>query len=482
MTAIPPPLPRGGRLRDLVPGPEDLQALHRLALPVVVVQVGISLMGVVDTIMVGRVSAVDLAAAALGNLYFFAVSVFGMGVLMALDPLIAQAVGAEDEISIARGVQRGIVLALGLTVAGSFLLLPAAPVLAMARQPGEVVPVAAGYALATIPGIFPFYLFVVFRQTLQSMGRMRPIVLTIVAANLANVAFNWVLIYGNLGFPALGAVGSGWASSLSRWVMAGLLLAMAWPLLSPYLRTLRRESLALLPLARMLRLGAPVGVQLQLEFGAFGMIGLVMGWMGTVALAGHQVALNLASFTFMVPLGISQAAAVLVGRGVGAGEPDRSRRAAGAGLLLGGGFMALTALAFVLAPGFWARVFTTEPEVIAVAVMLLPIAGLFQVVDGLQVVSAGILRGVGDTRGPMVLNLVGFWFLGIPVSLLLGFRMGLGPAGLWWGLALGLGVVAALLLLRVRSRMGRELARVMIDEGVDRVPRGRARPRATPTG
>jgi len=217
-------------------------------------------------------------------------------------------------------------------------------------------------------------------------------------------------------------------------------------------------------LARMVRLGAPIGVQFFLEFGAFGAIGILMGWMGAVAMAGHQVAINLASLTFMVPLGISQASAVLVGQGVGRGDPDGARRAAGAGLLLGVGFMVVTAVLFLSLPEFFALIYTDDTKVVALAALLIPLAGVFQVFDGLQVVSSGVLRGVGDTRSPMIVNLLGFWCLGMPVSLWMGFRTPAGPRGLWWGLVVGLAAVALILLYRIRTQLGGDLKRIVIDE------------------
>lgn len=454
----------GSGLRTLIPGREEIESLVRLAFPVATVQVGMMAMGVVDTLMVGRVSAVDLAAVALGHIYFFSVTVFGIGVLMALDPLVSQGFASGDRRAVKLAVQRGLLLSVGLALFVAVVLFPGEPLLSLLSQPEEVVPVAAGYARASIPGVFPFFAFVVLRQSLQAMGRVSPIVWTIVAANLANLFFNWIFIFGNLGVPAMGAVGSGWASSLARWLMAVGLLAAAWPLLRPYLSSLEVAALRTGPMARMLKLGLPIGIQFELEFGAFAVVAIFMGWLGTVAMAGHQVAINLASLTFMVPLGISQASAVLVGQAVGRDSPPEARRAGGAGLLLGAGFMTLTGVLFLAAPGVLAGLYSSEPEVVTLAAVLIPIAGVFQVFDGLQVVATGVLRGVGDTRAPMLASVLGFWVVGVPVSVLFGFVWDGGPVGLWWGLVAGLAAVAAFLLLRVRWRFGGDLTRIVLEE------------------
>jgi MATE family multidrug resistance protein len=435
----------------------------RLAVPVVIVQVGMMAMGVVDTIMVGHVSAKALAAVALGNLYFFGLAVFAMGTIMVLDPVVAQAVGARDQPAVARGVQRGVLLATLLTIPVASLLVWAAPVFALARQPAEVIPLAAAYSRVTAPGVLPFLLFIVFRQSLQSMGQTAPIVASIVGANLANGALNWVLIYGHLGFPAMGVVGSAWATTISR----SLLLAGLWlgarRQLGSLLWPLRGEIWEVRPLLRMLRLGVPIGAQHALEFGAFGLVALMMGWMGTLEMAGHQIAINLAALTFMVPLGVGDAASVLVGQAVGRGDAEGTRGSARAALACGVGFMSLTAAAFLALPEPLARLYTGDLAVVGVAATLIPIAGVFQVFDGLQVVAAGILRGLGDTRAPMLICLLGYWVIAIPVSVYLGFVSSLGPTGLWWGLVLGLAVVGILLLWRVWARLARSQQRVMID-------------------
>jgi MATE family multidrug resistance protein len=441
-----------------------MRELLALAGPIIVVQVGLMAMGVADTIMVGHVSATALSAVALGNVYFFAIAVFGMGMLMGLDPIVAQAVGAGDRPPIARAVQRGFLIAIALSVVASLLLLPAEPLLRMLGQPPDVVPLAAAYALVSIPGTLPFFAFIVVRQTLQAMGHLRPIVLSIVAANVANLALNWTLIFGHLGFPELGVVGAAWATSLSRLVMVLLLIASGWRELRPLVVPLRRDTWSPKPLLRMLTLGTPIGVQHQLEYGAFGVVALMMGWMGSAQMAGHQVAINLASLTFMVPLGVSAAAAVLVGRAVGRADPFVMRSAAAASLAAGAGFMTIFASVLLFAPGALARIYSSDPAVVAIASVLIPLAGVFQVFDGLQVVATGVLRGLGDTRAPMVVSVLGFWFIGMPVSLYLGFRTPAGPSGLWWGLVAGLAAVATFLLLRVRSRLGRAIDRVVIDD------------------
>ncbi|HUF30669.1 MAG TPA: MATE family efflux transporter [Gemmatimonadaceae bacterium] len=442
----------------------EARALATLAVPVVVVQVGMMMMGVVDTMMIGRVSATALAAVALGHLYFFIIASFGMGTLMALDPIVSQAVGAKDDLAITRGLQRGLVLALGLTIPMSIVLWLAEPALTLLRQPPTVIPIAAGYVRASILGMLPFLAFTVLRQSLQAMKRMAPIVWTIVLANLANVLLNWMLVYGRLGAPELGAVGTGWASSISRLLMAVILLAFAWRSLRPHIAPLRRDALHTAPLTRMLRVGTPIGAQFMLEGGIFGLVAILMGVLGPIQVAAHHVALNMAALTFMVPLGISAAASVLVGHAVGRVDPEDARGASRAAIVLGGGFMASMAVVMLTMPELLARAYTTDTAVIALAAALIPIAGVFQIFDGLQVVSIGILRGVGDTRTPLIVNLLGFWLIGLPVSLFLAFRMGYGPVGLWWGLVVGLAAVAIALLARVRARLGQEMRRLVIDD------------------
>jgi MATE family multidrug resistance protein len=457
-----PPAPRPAVFPR--PSRADFARLVRLAVPVVTVQVGLMAMGVVDVIMVGHYSAADLAATALGNIFVYGIAGFSMGALMALDPLVSQAVGAGDQPAVARTVQRGMVIAALLSLPTMALLLVIGPLLPWLGQPAEIVPLATAYLSISAPGVPAFLAFVVLRQSLQAMGRLRPVVWTIVIANLINVGLTWVLVFGKFGVPTHGSFGAGLATLIARFLLALMLLALSWKVFRPLFVPRRRQAFALQPLLRTMRIGLPIGGQIVLETGAFAIIALLMGRLGTVPMAAHQVAINIASLAFMVPLGVSSAVSVLVGHGVGAGDAARSRRAASAGLVTGAGFMLVSAALFIGAPGLLARVYSSDLAVVAMAAALIPIAGVFQVFDGLQVVAIGILRGVGDTRAPMVINVLGFWLLGFPASLGLGFGLGLGPEGLWWGLVVGLAVVALLLLARVRARMGRELKRLVVDE------------------
>lgn len=446
--------------RTWIPNRADLRGLLGLALPIVAVQVGMHAMGVVDALMVGRVSAAALGAVALGNLYSMAITILAQGILHAVDPVVAQGVGAGDRPAVARGIQRGMVLALLLAVPASVLHLFGGPFLRFARQPAEIVPLADSYVEMLIPGVTAGLVFSVGRQSLQAMGHLRPIVAAMLVANLANALLNWVLIFGNLGAPALGVTGSGIATSASRWLMLAVLAISARQDYLPHLRPWRRDATEPASLWRLFRLGLPIGLQWELELGAFGLAALLAGVFGTVQVAGHEIAINLAALTYMVPLGVSAAAAVVVGQAVGRQDIPGARRLAVAAVGAGAAFMSLMALLLLTLPEFFARLYTHDREVIAVAARLIPLAGIFQVFDGTQVTAIGALRGAGDTRTPFLVNLMGYWLIGIPVSLFLGFRMGLETVGVWWGLVAGLAVVAVILVLRLRRTFAAEIGRL----------------------
>ena len=436
----------------------------RLAWPVVLAQVGIMLMGVVDTAMVGRVGTSAVAAVALGHIYWVNVTIFGMGILLVLDPVVSQATGARDHEGVSRGVQRGVLMALALSVPTALLLIPGELFFGFLRQPADVTPIAATFSRISIIGVVPFYLFFALRQSLQAMAQVRPVVIAIVVSNFVNFALDYALIYGHFGLPALGTQGSAIATALSRWLMFGLLVYFGWKQLHGALVPWRPESFRVGPMVRMLRLGMPVGLQNWLEIAVFSGGAVALGWFGSVPLAAHEIAINLAALTFMFPMGVSAAAAAMVGRAIGREDLSGARRDAVAALAVGMGFMAIAAIAFLTIPRALALIFVRDPATVATAASLIFIGGLFQIFDGMQAVATGVLRGTGDTRVPMLLHLAGFWGIGIPLSLGLAFRLGFGPQGVWWGYVGALAAVAAMQLLRVRWRLGQDIQRLQIDE------------------
>ena len=412
-------------------------------------------MGTVDTVMVGRLGAGPLAAVAVGNGLSLTVIVLGMGILLGLDPIVAQAFGAGRERDCGRAMRHGLVLALLIALPMMLMLSQARWVLAATGQPDAVVEGGSAYVLATIPGVIPFLVFTVFRQFLQGIGHVRPAMWIILGANAINFVANWMLIYGNAGAPALGAAGAAWATTLSRTAMA---LAIAVYVFAQ--RDLRRFAVMAPrgPLDRALvvriaRVGGPVGMQLAMELGVFAASSLLMGRLGTLALAGHQIALNVCSVTFMVPLGLSATAAVRVGHALGRGDVQAARRAAHACWALGLGFMTLSAICV----GAWradlARLYTQDVDVVAMGAALLMIGAAFQIPDGGQTIGIGALRGAADTRGPMWITIVGYWCVALPLSWLLAFEVGLGPRGVWWGLTAGLSFVAIALATRFHRRV-----------------------------
>lgn len=437
----------------------EIRAVVRLAAPVVSVQVGLMLMGVVDSMMLGRLSGTALAASALGNSLLFGMIMFPMGILMALDPLIAQAFGAEDHHRVGVRFQQGVVVAVVLAIPLSLLMWDTEWLMRFFKQAPEIIDPAAAYTRWVVPGNLPFLLFVALRQTLQAMSLVRPAFIAIVAGNVMNVLANYCLIFGNWGFPALGVVGSAWATSVSRWMM---LIVLVWS----GRRFLKRYWLRLSKVwtwngyRKIFGIGVPIGWQMSLELWLFVAVALLIGNLGSRELAAHQIALNLASLAFMVPLGISGAAATRVGNAIGRGEVAAARRSAFVCLAFGATVMSFSGLVFFFAPELLSRLYTNEVDIIALAVQLIPIAALFQVFDGLQVVGAGVLRGTADTRFAAIIALIGYWFLGLPLGVFLAFRQGLGPQGLWLGLSAGLASVAVLFIWRIRHRFKGEILAV----------------------
>jgi MATE family multidrug resistance protein len=428
-----------------------------LAVPVVLSELGWMAQGIVDTIMVGRLGPAAIGAVALGNAIYYTPALFGIGILLGLDTLVAQAYGRKDHDECHRWLAQGVYLACIATPPLMLLIFLASFGFAPFGITPEVAAPAAAYLRILNWGTLPLLLYAGTRRYLQGVGDVRVITLTYVAANLINWFGNWVLIYGKLGFPALGVNGSAISTLIARIFMAAAMLGFAWRYERkrghPLFRHWAGPSLA--RIRELARLGVPAAGQIVLEVGAWNLATLSAGWLTPVALATHQIALNYASLTYMVPLGISAAAAVSVGHAVGAGDGARARRAGWLALGLGTSFMLMAAVVFLVAPGPLIALYTRDPQVMAVGPSLLGLAAAFQICDGIQTVSTGALRGLGETRVPMLANLVGYWVLGLPLGLGLCFLLHWGIYGLWIGLLVALFIIAATLLARWRRDAAR---------------------------
>jgi MATE family multidrug resistance protein len=428
----------------------ELRALVTLAVPVVLSELGWMVQGVVDTIMVGRLGPAAIGAVALGNAVCYTPALFGIGLLLGLDTLVAQAYGRKDYDGCHRWLAQGIYLAMLVTPLVMASVWLASFGYARFGIAAEVAVPAASYLRILNWGTLPLLIYGASRRYLQGVGQVRVVTVTFVGANLLNWLGNWVLIYGKWGAPRMGVDGSALSTVLARLFMALALVGFAWRYERqrghPLFRHWAGPSLAMLK--QLGRLGAPAAGQIVLEVGAWNLATLAAGWLTPVDLATHQIALNYAALTYMVPLGISAAAAVSVGHAVGAGDPARARRAGWLALGLGTSFMLLAAVVFLVAPRPLIALYTTDPRVMAVGPGLLLLAAAFQIFDGIQTVSTGALRGLGETRAPMLANLVGYWVLGLPLGLTLCFALKWGIYGLWIGLTLALVVIATSLLLR----------------------------------
>ncbi|MGD0912785.1 MAG: MATE family efflux transporter [Terracidiphilus sp.] len=428
----------------------ELRTLVALAIPVVLSELGWTAMGMVDTIMVGRLGPAAIGAVALGNVVCYTPSLFGIGLLLGLDTVVAQAYGRRDHDECHRWLAQGVYLAFAATPFIMLLLVAAGIGFTHIGITAEVAAPASQYLRLLLWGTLPLLLYSGTRRYLQAVGQVRVVTATYLFANLINWFGNWVLIYGKLGFPALGVRGSAISTVVSRTFMAVALLAFAWRYERrrghPLFRHWAGPQLA--RLKELARLGLPAGGQILMEVGAFGLATIGIGYITPVALATHQIVLNYASMTFMVPLGISSAAAVSVGHAIGAGDPAHARRAGWLSMALGAGFMILAAIAFLAIPVPLVEVYTHDPRVLAVGPTLFAIAAAFQIFDGIQTVSTGALRGLGETRVPMVANFVGYWVLGLPLGFFLCFVLHRGIYGMWIGLTLALIVIAVALIVR----------------------------------
>ena len=435
----------------------------RLAVPLVVAELGWMAMGIADTMFVGRISAEAIGAVGLGTAIFYGVGIFASGLLLGLDTLVARSFGAGDRKDCRHSLISALWLSLLLIPTVMAVVLGFLPLLERLGIDASVLRETRPYLRTLTWSAPPLLLYFGLRRYLQATGRVRPVMVALILANLVNLAGNWVLVFGNLGAPRMGAEGSAWATFLSRLFLALMLTAVivradheffhdAW---SPDWQRIRK----------LLSLGLPAAGQIGLEVGVFGTVTVLVGKTTAAALAGHQIALTTVSTTFMVPLGISSAGAVRVGHALGRGDPHGAVRAGWMALALGAGVMGTSAVVLLTVPGWVARLFTPVPEILAMGTVLLRIAAFFQLFDGLQVVATGALRGLGDTRTPMLCHLAGYWMIGLPIGSALCFSSGWGAGGLWTGLTVGL-ILIGIFLTWFWSRNARLLAHGMEKESL----------------
>ena len=427
----------------------ELRAMLSLAWPVILAEIGWVLMGVVDTIFVGPLGPAVIGGVGIGSTLFFAVMVFGSGLFFALDMFVAQSFGAGRITECHRWLFAALELAVVLSVAlvgvgyAGVMLLPYSGI-----HP-DVLVVLQPYLAALLWSAPPLFLFTVFRRYMQAMNIVRPILVGVVVMNLVNAFGNWVFVYGHLGVPAMGAVGSAYATVGARIALAIFL----------WIVILRRErqrpsgfhdapvTFDVARMWRLIRLGTPAALQLALEVGVFAAAAALAGRISPVALAANQVVLTVASFFFMVPFGLSSAAAVRVGQAAGRDDPDGLRRAGWCALGLATACAIVFAALFLSIPQVFLGLFTADPTVLAVGGSVMLVCALFQPFDGFQTVATGALRGLGDTRTPMLFNLAGHWLVGLPVGYALCFWLNWGVVGLWTGLSLSLTLIGVALVV-----------------------------------
>ncbi|HSL24237.1 MAG TPA: MATE family efflux transporter [Vicinamibacterales bacterium] len=446
----------------------ELAPMARLAAPVVLAELGWMFMGVVDTFMVGPLGPEAIGAVGVGSSVFMALAVFGIGSLLGLDTLVAQAFGAARLDECHRWLVHGVALALVLSVPLTAACFGAETLLEDWGLNPQVLPLTREYLLVVLWSSLPLLLYAAFRRYLQALTIVRPVMIALISANVVNALANYVLIFGKLGVPAMGISGAALATVISRIYMAVFLL-ITIIVVERKSKTGLFDTPLRLEIARgrrLLALGLPAAMQAVLEVGVFAAATALAGRLPPAAVAAHQIALNMAAVSFMVPFGIASAAAVRVGHAVGRRDPAGTARSGWTAVLMGVSFMAIAAATFVLLPRLLIGAFTQDAAVLGIGVTLLRVAAVFQLFDGLQGVTTGVLRGVGDTRAPMLWNFAGHWLFGLPLGYVLAFRRGWGAVGLWVGLSAGL-IVVGVVLIVVWMRHVKELTHLARAAGAD---------------
>ncbi len=429
---------------------ESIKQTFQLAYPVIIGQLGLIMMGVVDSLMVGELGAVPLAAASLANSLFFLTIIIGIGVSNVVTPLVAISVGAK------KWEQCGIYFRQSLLVnfsVGTFLMIViyfVADIIKYFHQPPEVIVYASSYMKILSYSVLPLMLFQTYKQFIEGLSSTKPAMVVTLLANIVNIFGNWVFIFGKLGMPELGLDGAGLSTLFCRIFMgiAMMYYVMKSVKFKDYNVNFHFKNINLPIIKKILKLGLPSGFQYFFEIGAFSFAIIMIGWLGAKQLAAHQIAINLASISYMAVLGVSSAGGIRVGNAVGRQNTSEIRRAGFVALFSGSFIMIASGIIFITMRNILPELYINDNEVIKIASSLLIIAALFQLSDGTQAVGLGILRGLTDVKIPTFITFISYWLIGLPIGYLLGFNFGYGVQGIWIGLLLGLTSSAILLTYR----------------------------------
>ena len=439
---------------------KNLKETLQLSYPVIIGQLGFMMMGVVDSLMVGRLGAAPLAAASLANSLVIVIGIISFGTAMAVTPLVAISVGADkfDECGIY--FRQSLLVNVGMSLLTLFVIYFLSGFIQNLDQPIIVSQLAASYAKILGYSIVPWLLFQTYKQFIEGLSVMKPAMVIALAANVVNAVINWILIYGKLGFPALGLDGAGWATFYSRVFMA--LTMMFYVMNNKYFKkydvSFHFKNINFHVIKKILKLGIPSGFQYFFEIGAFTFAVIMVGWLGTKQLAAHQIAINLASISYMAVLGISAAGGIRVGNAVGRQNIFEIRTAGFSAVLLGICVMFLSGTVFIIFNRFLPTLYIDNIKVIDIASSLIIVAAFFQIFDGVQAVALGVLRGLTDVKIPTIITFISYWILGLPIAYLLGFILEFGVVGIWVGLLIGLMASAIMLTLRFNRKSRQRLA------------------------
>ena len=424
-----------------------------LAYPVMLSQLGHMMVGVADSMMIGHLGAVPLGAASLANGIYVIILTFGIGISYAITPMVALADGAGEIKRSVTILNHGTIINFLFGLILTLIVIASSPVLRFLNQPPDVVELAIPYFNIITVSLIPFMIFQSFKQFAEGLSDTRPAMIIIISANIINIILNYLLIYGKAGFPAFGLNGAGIATIISRLIMAVAIVyyivkASAY---KQYLKHLNFKIWHKRIYREVIRIGLPIGFQYVFEVGAFSMAVVLMGWLGEIELAAHQIAINLASVTYMMASGIAAAATIRIGNQLGQKNKINLRNAGFTSFIMGIAFMTFAAVFFIIGRYFLPGLYINNPDVIQLASQLLIIAAFFQVSDGIQVVGLGALRGMADVKIPTFITLIAYWIIGLPVGYILAFEFNFGPQGIWYGLLTGLTIAALLLSLRFNS-------------------------------